>query len=43
MFVLRSKVTIADESDSRAQFGVWEADWQQPDVAWRGNIASVKS
>ena len=42
MFVLRSKVTIADESDSRAQFGVWEADWQQQDVAWRGNIASVR-
>jgi folate-binding protein YgfZ len=42
MFVLRSKVKIADESDSWAQFGVWESDWQQPDVAWRGNIATVR-
>jgi folate-binding protein YgfZ len=42
MFVLRAKVKIADESDSWAQFGVWESDWQQPDVAWRGNIATVR-
>src|SRR5678816_1945170 len=35
MFVLRSKVKIADESDAWVQDGLWDADFQQPDVAWK--------
>ena len=42
MFVLRSKVKIADESDAWVQFGVWDADWEARDVAWRGNVATVR-
>src|SRR2546423_15503842 len=42
MFVLRAKVKIADVSEAWAQFGVWDADRQQSDVAWKGNIASVR-
>jgi folate-binding protein YgfZ len=42
MFVLRSKVRIADVSDAWAQFGVWDADFQQPDVAWSGDRATVR-
>jgi tRNA-modifying protein YgfZ len=42
MFVLRAKVKIADVSEAWAQFGVWDADRQQSDVAWTGNIASVR-
>src|SRR5690348_18294888 len=38
MYVLRAKVKIADESESRAQFGLWEADLTGPDVAWTGNV-----
>src|SRR3954470_9676896 len=34
MFVLRSKVKIVDETDKRAQTGVWNVDWDIPDVAW---------
>jgi folate-binding protein YgfZ len=38
MFVLRSKVKVADESDQWAQYGIWE-DRQQSDVAWEnGNV-----
>src|SRR5437660_6777421 len=42
MFVLRAKVKIADESEAWAQFGVWDADYEPRDVAWRGNIATVR-
>ncbi len=42
MFVLRSKVRITDASDAWAQYGVWDADLRQPDVAWSGNRATVK-
>ncbi len=42
MFVLRSKVKITDESNSWAQHGVWDADLAGPDVAWNGNVASVR-
>jgi folate-binding protein YgfZ len=42
MFVLRAKVKIADVSDAWAQFGVWDADFQQPDVAWEGDRARVR-
>jgi tRNA-modifying protein YgfZ len=34
MFVLRSKVKIVDESANRAQMGVWDMDWNVPDVVW---------
>ena len=42
MFVLRSKVKIADASDAWAQFGLWDADFEQPDVAWSGNRVTVR-
>src|SRR5260370_23703942 len=42
MFVLRSKVKIADESESWMQHGVWDADWVQPQVSWQGRIATVR-
>ena len=42
MFVLRSKVKITDASDAWAQYGVWDADLRQPEVAWSGNRATVK-
>jgi folate-binding protein YgfZ len=42
MFVLRAKVKIADVSDAWAQHGVWDADWQQPEMAWKSSIATVR-
>ena len=42
MFVLRSKVKIADESDGWAQDGLWDADFQQPDLAWKDGIVTVR-
>jgi hypothetical protein len=42
MYVLRSKVKVADQSEDWAQYGVWGADLAGPDVAWRGNVASVR-
>jgi folate-binding protein YgfZ len=42
MFVLRAKVKVTDASDAWAQYGVWDADRQQPDVAWSGSRASVR-
>ena len=42
MFVLRSKVKVADESDAWTQDGIWEADFQQPDVAWKDGIVTVR-
>jgi folate-binding protein YgfZ len=42
MFVLRLKVKVADESDAWVQDGIWDADWQQPDVAWKDGIATVR-
>jgi folate-binding protein YgfZ len=42
MFILRSKVRIADETEAWAQFGLWDADFQQPEVAWRGDRATVR-
>jgi len=42
MFVLRSKVKIADESDIWTQDGIWDADFQQPDVAWNDRIVTVR-
>ena len=42
LFVLRSKVKVADESDAWAQFGVWDADPHPTDVQWSGNRARVR-
>jgi tRNA-modifying protein YgfZ len=42
MFVLRSKVKIADESDAWQQQGVWDADFEGPDVAWKDGRATVR-
>jgi len=41
MFILRSKVKISDES-SRPQMGVWNVDWQGPDVGWNGSDVKVR-
>jgi tRNA-modifying protein YgfZ len=41
MFVLRSKVKIADESDAWTQYGVWDAD-RNVGVAWDGDTVTVR-
>jgi folate-binding Fe-S cluster repair protein YgfZ len=41
MFILRSKVKIADESDAWAQYGFWDADAAVTNVAWAGDTVSV--
>ncbi len=41
MFVLRSKVKIADESDAWAQSGVWNAERDLSRVEWKDQIGSV--
>ena len=39
MFVLRAMGKVADASDAWQQYGVWDADFQAPDVAWQdGNV-----
>ncbi len=42
MFILRSKVRIADESDAWAQFGVWDTDLGVAGVAWDGDTATIR-
>ena len=42
MFILRSKVKVADESDAWIQDGVWDADREGPEVSWFGSRASVR-
>ena len=42
MFVLRSKVKVADETATWVQDGLWDADLQQPDVAWKEGVATVR-
>ncbi|MGQ0545646.1 MAG: CAF17-like 4Fe-4S cluster assembly/insertion protein YgfZ [Betaproteobacteria bacterium] len=42
MFVLRAKVKVADDSERWAQDGVWEMESDAPDVAWNGNVATVR-
>jgi len=42
MFVLRSKAKVSDVSDAWAQFGLWDADFRQPEVAWEGNRVRVR-
>jgi tRNA-modifying protein YgfZ len=41
MFVLRSKVRVADESERWAQFGVWDAEWTTSRVTWEDGCATV--
>jgi tRNA-modifying protein YgfZ len=41
MFVLRSKVKIADESDAWAQFGVWQENRHPSGIAWKDRVAIV--
>jgi folate-binding protein YgfZ len=40
--VLRSKVRITDESDTWAQYGVWDAAARVEGVAWDGGTVTVK-
>jgi tRNA-modifying protein YgfZ len=42
MFILRSKVKIADESDAWAQYGIWDADLNVLGVAWEGESVTVR-
>jgi tRNA-modifying protein YgfZ len=42
MFVLRSKVKVADESDAWTQDGIWDVDFRQPDVVWKDRTATVR-
>ena len=41
MFVLRSKVKIADESDAWAQFGIWNTEQDLARIEWKSQVASV--
>ncbi|HZM36880.1 MAG TPA: hypothetical protein VFC18_20640 [Burkholderiales bacterium] len=42
MFVLRSKVKVADESDRWTQDGLWDVESAAPEVAWSGGVATVR-
>jgi folate-binding protein YgfZ len=42
MFVLRSKVRIADYSDSWAQYGIWDAEPRERVVIWEGGIVNAQ-
>ncbi len=42
MFILRSKVKIADESAAWAQYGIWDCDEPGTDVSWAGEIGTVR-
>ena len=42
MFILRSKVKVADESDAWIQDGVWDVEREGPEVSWTGSRASVR-
>ena len=42
MFILRSKVKLADASDAWTQFGLWNVDWERPEVAWEDNVVTVR-
>src|SRR5919109_1965024 len=41
MFVLRSKVKIADESEAWAQYGVWNSEENVDRVSWAGHRVKV--
>jgi folate-binding protein YgfZ len=42
MYVLRSKVKIADESDAWTQYGVWDSGLKLSGVAWQGDVVTVR-
>ena len=42
MYVLRSKVKIADESDTWAQYGVWDSSLKVSGVTWDGDVVTVR-
>ena len=42
MFILRSKVKLADESEAWTQHGIWNADWSKPGVSWQGDVVTVR-
>jgi folate-binding protein YgfZ len=42
MYVLRSKVKIADESHAWAQYGVWDSALAVSGVAWEGDVVTVR-
>src|SRR5688500_15090166 len=42
MFVLRSRVKIADESDAWVQYGIWDAELNIAGVAWEGESVTVR-
>ena len=42
MFVLRSKVKIADLSEAWAQLGLWGEELGGPDVSWDGEVVTVR-
>lgn len=42
MYVLRSKVKIADESDAWAQYGIWDKSVNVAGVAWDRGVATVR-
>jgi len=42
MYVLRSKVKVADESDAWAQYGIWDAEPGVAGVAWDGDTVTVR-
>ena len=42
MYVLRSKVKVADESDAWAQYGVWDSSLNMSGVAWDGDVVTVR-
>ena len=42
MFILRSKVKIADESESWEQYGVWDANLSIAGVSWSGSVGTAR-
>ena len=42
MYVLRSKLKVADESDAWAQYGVWDSSLKVSGVAWDGDVVTVR-
>jgi tRNA-modifying protein YgfZ len=42
MYVLRSKVKIADESDAWTQYGIWDADLGGVGVVWEDDVVTVR-
>jgi folate-binding protein YgfZ len=42
MFVLRSKVKVADCSETWTQLGIWDTDLQQRIVVWDGSVVTAR-